>query len=80
MGAEANVGEFNMSHALVWENPGKAAILEEFLYGTQAKLGIIDRVGQAGAEAHVKDSMIRHQTLLRLRTHCITADGCLRMR
>ncbi len=66
MGAEANVGGPDMTHILVREDPGKAAVLEEFLHGTQSRLGIIDRLGQAGAEHHVKDFMIRHRVMLDL--------------
>ncbi len=66
MGAEANVGGPNMTHILVRENPGKAAVLEEFLHGTQFRLGIIDSLSPAGAEVHVKDFMLRHQSLLGL--------------
>lgn len=47
-------------------NPGKAAVLEEFLHGTQERLGIINRLGRGGAESHVKDFMIRHRRLLGL--------------
>jgi hypothetical protein len=66
MGAEANVGGAGMTHILVRANPGKAAVLEEFLHGTQARLGIIDRLGTRGAEVHVKDFMIRHRVMLGL--------------
>jgi len=55
-----------MSHILLRPNPGKATALEEFLYGTQHRLGIIDRMGINGAETHVKDFMIRHRKLLGL--------------
>nr|WP_301335481.1 hypothetical protein [Methylobacterium fujisawaense] len=51
------------------ENASKAAALEEFLHGTQARLGIVDRIGDSGlgsAETHVKDFMIRHQKMLGL--------------
>ena len=44
-------------------------MLEEFLHGTQARLGIVDRLGTSGlgsAETHVKDFMINHQTMLGL--------------
>jgi hypothetical protein len=72
-GAEASVntsidGVKNGSIVLR-ENPSKAAVLEEFLHGTQAKLGIVDRLGPSGmgsAETHVKDFMIRHQDMLGL--------------
>lgn len=66
IGAEANVGGPNVDHILLRPNPSKAAVLEEFLHGTQQRLGIIDELGRAGAETHVKDFMIRHQRLLGL--------------
>ncbi len=66
IGAEANVGGETMSHILLRPNPGKAAVLEEFLHGTQYRLGIVDRLGVNGAETHVKDFMIRHRRLLGL--------------
>ncbi|MBV9507386.1 MAG: hypothetical protein JO323_20525 [Acidobacteriia bacterium] len=66
VGAEANVGGPNMDHILLRPNPSKAAVMEEFLHGTQHKLGIIDQLGPAGAETHVKDFMITHQKLLGL--------------
>ncbi|HZD69322.1 MAG TPA: hypothetical protein VFA45_10540, partial [Actinomycetes bacterium] len=66
IGAEANVGGETMTHILLRENPSKAAILEEFLHGTQHRLGLIDRLGVSGAETHVKDFMIRHRRLLGL--------------
>ncbi len=68
-GAEASVGGVNNSSILLRENPSKAAVLEEFLHGTQARLGIVDRLGTSGlgsAETHVKDFMIRHQQMLGL--------------
>ncbi|MDR1282581.1 MAG: hypothetical protein LBK99_17425 [Opitutaceae bacterium] len=46
-------------------NPSKAAMLEEFLHGTQSKLGLTSRPG-FNAEAHVKSFMIRHQKMLGL--------------
>jgi hypothetical protein len=64
--AEANVGGETMTHILLRQNPGKAAALEEFLHGTQHRLGLIRRLGVSGAEHHVKDFMIRHQKLLGL--------------
>ena len=68
-GAEASAGGVNNSSIVLRPNPSKAAVLEEFLHGTQARLGIIDRLGRTGlgsAETHVKDFMIRHQRLLGL--------------
>lgn len=54
IGAEANVGGETMTNILLRPNPGKAAALEEFLHGTQHRLGIIQRLGTNGAERHVK--------------------------
>lgn len=54
---------------LLRPNPSKAALLEEFLHGTQGRIGVIDRLGNSGfgsAETHVKDFMIRHQSMLGL--------------
>jgi RHS repeat-associated protein len=68
-GAEASAGGVNNSSIVLRPNPSKAAVLEEFLHGTQAKLGIIDRLGRTGlgsAETHVKDFMIRHHRMLGL--------------
>ncbi|MGM5141774.1 type VI secretion system tip protein VgrG, partial [Escherichia coli] len=51
------------------KNMDKAAILEEFLHGTQEKLGIAEKLGRYGlgsAETHVKDFMIRHKKMLGL--------------
>jgi hypothetical protein len=62
----AEAAAFGETDVLLRTNPSKAAVLEEFLHGTQQRLGIIDRLGRAGAEAHVKDFMIRHQRLLGL--------------
>ncbi|MEW6747376.1 MAG: hypothetical protein AB1486_31985, partial [Planctomycetota bacterium] len=66
MGAEANVGGPTHLHILLREDPSKAAALEEFLHGTQSRLGIIERLGVQGAEAHVKSFMERHKKLLGL--------------
>ena len=46
-------------------DPSKAAMLEEFLHGTQSRLGLTTRSG-FNAESHVKDFMIRHHNLLGL--------------
>lgn len=69
IGAEANVGGANMKNILLRKNPSKAAVLEEFLHGTQHRLDIIERLGHQGlgsAETHVKDFMIRHSKMLGL--------------
>jgi hypothetical protein len=56
-------------HILLRENPNKIAALEEFLHGTQQKLGFFsgpDALLREQAEVHVKDFMIRHSRLLGL--------------
>lgn len=66
-GAEA--AAFGPEDILLRPNPSKAAVLEEFLHGTQQRLGIVDRLGTSGlgsAETHVKDFMVRHQNMLGL--------------
>jgi hypothetical protein len=78
--AEANVGGENMDHIILKPNPSKAAVLEEFLHGTQHKLGVIDRLGQQGAEVHVKDFMIRHGKLLNLHPDDVEILKILRQR
>ena len=62
--AEANAGGVGNTHIILRENPSKAALLEEFLHGTQNRLGIIGKLGDVGAEVHVKDFMIRHRKML----------------
>jgi hypothetical protein len=64
MGANANVGGPTMTEILLRQNPTKVEVLEEFLHGTQNRLGIIDEVGVQGAELHVKRFMLRQQRLL----------------
>ena len=64
--AEANVGGAGHLDIILRENPSRVAAWEEFLHGTQDRLGIIDRLGQEGAETHVTDFMTRHSKLLGL--------------
>lgn len=56
-------------HILLRENPHKIAALEEFLHGTQHKLGFFsgpEALMREQAEVLVKDFMIRHSKLLGL--------------
>ena len=65
-GAEASVLDMTI---IVRSNPSKAAILEEFLHGTQEKLGIAEKLGRYGlgsAETHVKDFMIRQGVVMNI--------------
>jgi large repetitive protein len=66
MQAEANAGGPDQMHIMLRPDSSKAAVLEEFLHGTQNRLGIIDRLGVAGAEQHVADFIQRHKKLLGL--------------
>lgn len=63
---DAEAAAFGAEDILVRPGPSKAALLEEFLHGTQQRLGIIDNIGRAASETHVKDFMIRHQNMLGL--------------
>lgn len=42
----------------------KIEVLEEFLHGTQDKLGLMNKLGYPGYEVHVKQFMLRHQKML----------------
>ena len=64
--ADASTGTPDMMHILLKEKPNKIAALEEFLHGTQKKLGIFDRLGLEVSEVRVKDFMVRHSRLLQL--------------
>ncbi|HEY2567144.1 MAG TPA: hypothetical protein VGH95_05520, partial [Candidatus Aquirickettsiella sp.] len=66
MGAEGSTNTLTPNHILIREDASKSTLLEEFLHGTQNKLGIVDRLTPQGAEVHVKDFMIRHAKLLGL--------------
>ncbi|HEY3446724.1 MAG TPA: hypothetical protein VGK67_10190 [Myxococcales bacterium] len=66
MGAEANVGGVGMTDILLRAHPSKAGLLEEFLHGTQAKLGMLDQYGQQACEVKIKDFMVRHAKMLGL--------------
>jgi RHS repeat-associated protein len=66
MEAEASVGGPGHVSIILRENPSRAAAMEEFLHGTQDRLGIIDRLGIPGAETHISDFMTRHSRLLGL--------------
>lgn len=64
---------------LLKENGSKIAALEEFLHGTQKRLGVIERVEDRGmAEVHVKEFMIRHARLLGLTENDVSVLEVLR--
>ena len=66
MGAEGSTNTLIPNHILIREDASKSTLLEEFLHGTQNKLGIVNRLTPQGAEVHVKDFMIRHAKFLGL--------------
>jgi hypothetical protein len=66
MDAHANVGGEELTHIILKEDPRKIEVLEEFLHGTQKRIGLVDELGVRGAEAHVKRFMVRHRRLLGL--------------
>ena len=70
----------SLNHILLRENPTKSVVLEEFLHGTQYRLGIVDKLSLEGAEVHVKDFMIRHQRLLGLNPREIEVLQLLKQR
>ena len=72
-GANASVNTSNINHIIVRPDVLKIEILEEFLHGTQQKLGIIDRLDNYKSEIHVKEFMITHQKLLGLSNKDIQA-------
>ncbi len=63
-GANANAGGERLTHIILLEDPRKIEVLEEFLHGTQMRIGIVDREGVLYAEIHVKRFMLRHRRLL----------------
>jgi hypothetical protein len=71
--ANASVNTNYINHIIVKPDVRKIEILEEFLHGTQQKLGIIERLGNYGSEIHIKDFMIRHQKILGLSNNDIKA-------
>ena len=64
--ANANAGGPNLTHLIFLPDARKVEALEEFLHGTQHKIGLIQRDGVPAAEIHVKRFMIRHARLLGL--------------
>lgn len=54
-------------HILIKEGTPKSALLEEYLHGTQLKLGLMEKYGSREAlEVHIKDFMLRHAKMLGL--------------
>jgi hypothetical protein len=72
-GANASVNTNNIDNILVRPDVRKIEILEEFLHGTQQRLGIIDKLGDCGAEIHIKNFLIRHQKILGLSNNDVQA-------
>ena len=49
---------------LLRSDPRTVEALEEFLHGTQAAIGLFERLSRHELERHVKGFMIRHSRLL----------------
>lgn len=64
--ANANVGGPGLRHLILLPDARKIEALEEFLHGTQYRIGFVSREGVLAAEIHVKRFMIRHARLLGL--------------
>jgi hypothetical protein len=67
MGANANVGGPTLTHIILWPDARKVEVLEEFLHGTQFRIGLFGRMSTIEVEIHVKRFMLRHATLLGIR-------------
>lgn len=68
MCANANVGGPTLTHLILRLDARKVEVIEEFLHGTQYRIGLFGRMTPFEAEVHVKRFMIRHSTLLRIST------------
>ena len=77
-GANASVDTGDVNHIIVRPDVLKIEILEEFLHGTQQKLGIIEKLGNFDSEIHIKNFMIRHQKMLKLSSGDIEALKIMR--
>lgn len=62
--ANANVGGEKLDHIILQQDARKIEALEEFLHGTQWRIGILTRRTVVEAEVHVKRFMVRHCKLL----------------
>ena len=73
--ASVNISERTgkLENIIVRPDVRKIEIMEEFLHGTQEKLGIIEKLGDHAAEIHVKNFMIRHKKMLGLSDNDIEA-------
>ena len=62
--ANASVSGEDYRDIILQEDARKIEVLEEFLHGTQWRIGLIDRDGILAAEIQVKRFMMRHRWLL----------------
>lgn len=64
---DASINTGVPKHILIKEGAPKSALLEEYLHGTQLKLGLLEKYGSREAlEVHIKDFMIKHSKILGL--------------
>ena len=66
MKANANCGGERQDHILLRSDARKIEVIEEFLHGTQFRLGLARNLDPRDLEVHVKEFMIRHNRLLAL--------------
>ena len=62
--ANANVGGENLTHIILRPDARRVEVLEEFLHGTQFRLGQVQRLGVEPAEVALRQWMIRHRRML----------------
>jgi hypothetical protein len=76
-GADGSAGGENWNHIILRRSPPlRITILEEFLHGTQSRLGKLNTISNQAilaAEVEVKKFMIRHRALLGLNDADVTA-------
>lgn len=75
---EGSAGGDNHAHMLMKPGCMKITAVEEFLHGTQSKIGMLDRTAPEIAEYRVKDFMIRHSRLLGLDENDVSVLEVLR--
>ncbi len=66
MNANANVGGERLTHMILQKDVRHVELLEEFLHGTQERIGLVDQNGLVWCERHVKKFMIQHQEMLEI--------------
>ncbi len=79
-GLEGSAGNADLMHILLRPEAKKITALEEFLHGTQARIGVTQKVPREIVEYRVKDFMIRHSQMLGLGENDVLILEALRER